>query len=341
MNLSQIIETFELELLTPLPNNLQIQGVRALDQAGPGDLSFLTSSKPKYREMVRQTKASAVLVRELQPQCEAVQLGCANPDYVRAKVLELLFPEPKPAPGVHPSAVIGKKVVLGDGCTIGPFCVVDDGATIGAGTILDNGVSVAAGCEVGADCRLFPHVVLYQGTRLGDRVRIHANSVVGSDGFGYTFHQGQQAKIPQVGGVLVGDDVEIGSNVSIDRGGLEDTVIGQGVKIDNLVQIAHGVRIGDHGMIVSQSGISGSTTLGKYNILAGQVGVVGHIELGDGVIVMGDAVVTKSLPKSGQYAGNPAVPHMRYQRQQASIRRLDSALKRIKELEKRIQGDTP
>lgn len=317
--------------------DVEIRGVRPLDKAGPGDLSFLAN--PKYRHQAEATGASAILVSEVVPGCRAVQLGCSHPYLVLANVLAQLFPEPKPEPGIHPAAVVADTATVGEGCHIGPHCLIGEGAKIGAGSVLIHGVSVAAGCRIGEDCKLFPHVVLYSGTRLGDRVRVHANSVLGGDGFGYAQSGGIHIKVHQIGGVIVGDDVEIGSNVSIDRGALDDTVIGNGVKIDNLVQIAHGVRVGEHGMIISQSGVSGSSSLGKHTILAGQVGVVGHVEVGGGIIVMGDSVVTKSLKEPGRYAGNPAVPLMKYQRQQAEVRRLPELAKRVKKLEKQKDGD--
>lgn len=338
MKLTELIQTFELKLISPLQEDVVIEGVKPLEKAGPSDLSFLAN--PKYRDQAATTRAAAILVKEPISGCHAIQLECSHPYLMLAKVMAHLFPEPKPEPGVHPTAVIGKNVVLGENCAIGPFCVIGEGVQIGENTELVQHVSVAAGCSIGNACKLFPHVVLYAGTRLGARVRIHANSVLGSDGFGYAQAQGVHVKVPQIGGVIIGDDVEIGSNVSIDRGALDDTVIGKGVKIDNLVQIAHGVRIGDHGMIISQSGISGSTTLGKHTILAGQVGVVGHVEIGDNILIMGDSVVTKSLKTPGRYAGNPAIPFMSYQRQQAHIRNLSDVIKRIKQLEKTHDGDS-
>jgi len=337
VRISQLVKTFRLELLSKLTEDVDIRGVRPLDKAQTGDLSFLTN--PKYRQQAQKTKASAVLVREAVPDCGAVQLGCNHPYLVLANVLEHLFPEPVPEPEIHPSAVIAESATVPEDCYVGPHCVVEKGAVIGSGSVLVHGVSVGAGCVVGEDCKLFPHVVLYPGTALGNRVRVHANSVLGSDGFGYAQSDGVHIKVPQIGGVIVGDDVEIGSNVSIDRGALDNTVIGNGVKIDNLVQIAHGARVGEHGMIISQSGVSGSSSLGKHTILAGQVGVVGHIEIGDGIIVMGDSVVTKNLKEPGRYAGNPAVPFMTYQRQQAEVRRLPELVKRVKKLENQKDGD--
>lgn len=332
MHLSEIIQAFKLHPLSPV-DDVEIHGVRPLDKAGPGDLSFL--SNPKYREQALETHATAILVSAHVPGCKAIQLQCDQPYVMLAKIVTHLFPEPQPEVGVHPTAVIGENVTLGEGVSIGPGCVVGNGAVLGNHAILMDHVSVAPGCILGESVKLFPHVVIYAGTQIGARTRVHANSVIGSDGFGYAQLQGKHVKIPQIGGVIIGMDVEIGSNVSIDRGALDDTVIGDGVKIDNLVQIAHGVKINDHGMIISQSGVSGSTSIGKHTILAGQVGVVGHIEIGDNILVMGDSVVTKSLKKPGRYAGNPAVPLMKYQRQQAHIRKLPEMAARLKSIEKK------
>ncbi|CAM2067377.1 UDP-3-O-(3-hydroxymyristoyl)glucosamine N-acyltransferase [Sulfidibacter corallicola] len=340
MKLSELMRRHDLKAVTPPDGDPEIRSVRPLEAAGEGDLSFLNNRK--YRQQAVETKATAVLTAEPIPDCEAVQLLCREPYAVLARILADLHPEPAYPASVHPSAVVDPSARIHPECHIGPHCVVEAGAVIGAGTVLVNGVTVGRDCRIGAACRLFPHTVLYHGVTLGDRVRIHANSVIGSDGFGYAQTGGIHLKVPQVAGVRIEDDVEIGSNVSIDRGALSDTVIGKGSKIDNLVQVAHGVKIGEHCLVISQSGISGSATLGRYTVLAGQVGVVGHVHVGDQVVVMGDSVVTKDLPGPGQYAGNPAVPHMQYQRQKARERNLAKLEKRLKSLESAVntKGET-
>lgn len=334
MNIRDLIEQFQLNALATPESDLEIRGVKSLAQAGPGDLSFLAN--PKYRDQVLETKASAVLVKEAVPEAKVLQLQCEEPYVTLAKIMARLFPEPEYRAGVHPSAVVAETAVIGEGSYIGPHCVVDEGVVIGERSVLVAQVHLAPGVRLGHDCKLFPQVVCYAGTRIGNRVRVHAGTVIGSDGFGYAQTQGIHLKVPQIGGVVIDDDVEIGSNVSIDRGALEDTVIGKGSKIDNLVQLAHGVKVGKGAIIVSQSGVSGSTKLGNYVVLAGQVGVVGHVEIADGIWVLGDSVVTKSLEKPGRYAGNPAVPHMQYQRKQAQLSKLPELAKRVKAIEDRL-----
>jgi len=211
---------------------------------------------------------------------------------------------------------------------------------IAAGSELVASVFVGRGCRIGRDCKLFPNVVLYPGTHLGDRVRIHANCSIGADGFGYAPTKGIHFKVPQIGSVVIEDEVEIGANSCIDRGALGVTRIGKGTKIDNQVQIAHGVTIGANCILVSQTGISGSASLGNNVILAGKVGVVGHVHIGDNIVVMGDSVVTKNLTEPGQYAGNPAIPHIQYQRQQAGLRMVAELRQRLRALEAAERGHT-
>ena len=331
MYISELLKEFNLTTAGPLSGDFQIQSVRPLNQAGPEDLSFL--SNPKYKGQALKSRAGAILVSRPIDGATATQILCDEPYVVLARVLRAMYPEPDYPEERHPTAVIAQDVQVGPGCYIGPHCVVESGTVIGPGCVLTANVTVSSDCMLGEEVKLFPGVVLYSRTRLGNRVRIHANSVIGGDGFGYAQHRGRHEKIPQIGGVHIGDDVEIGANTSIDRGALSDTVIGKGTKIDNQVQVGHGVKIGEHGILVSQTGISGSVTTGNHVILAGRVGIVGHVTLGDHVLVMGDAVVTKDLNEPGQYAGNPAVPHMKYQRQLAFIRRLPELQARLKELE--------
>ena len=331
MLISEFIAHFGLQTASPLTSDFEIRGVRPLDRAGPGDLSFLSNAK--YRSQAEATRASALLIKEPMASCKAVQILCKDPYVVLARALQHLYPETSFKPGVHPSAVVDPTVQLGPACHIGPFCVLRPGTRIGTGTVLVSHVSVGADCRLGSGVRLFPQVVLYDQCQLGDRVRIHANTTIGSDGFGYAQEGGKHHKVPQIGRVILEDDVEIGANSSIDRGALGDTVIGKGTKIDNQVQIAHGVVVGKHSILVSQTGISGSATVGEHNILAGKVGVTGHVKIGDRVLVMGDSVVTKNLKGPGRYAGNPAIPHIQYQRQLAQIRMLPELKARVKALE--------
>lgn len=254
-----------------------------------------------------------------------------------ARLLEILHPEPVPQPGVHPSAVVHPETEMGEGVHIGPHAVVGRAAIgrnsiIGAGCIIDDGV------RVGSDCRLFPHVTLIEGTTIGDRVRIHAGAVLGADGFGYEPGPAGLTKIPQRGGVMVGDDVEIGALATIDRSTLPGTVtrIGAGTKIDNLVQIAHNVEVGRCCFICALTGVAGSVRVGDGVVLAGQVGVRDHVTIGDGAQVGGCAAVYGNVPAGAAYAGVPARPHREHLRVEASLSRLPELLKTVKALEKRV-----
>ena len=338
MYVSDLIQYLGLSAAPPDPD-FEISGVRPLSEAERGDLSFLAN--PKYRAQVLTTRASVVLVRDPVEGCPAFQIACADPYASMAQVLTRLYPEPVFAETIHPTAVIAPDARIGKGCHIGPYCTVGAGSIIGDDAVLTSHVVVSDRCSLGDRVHLFAHVVLYPGTRVGDHVRIHAGTVIGGDGFGYVQENGRHRKIPQVAGVRIENEVEIGSNVSIDRGALSDTVIGEGSKIDNLVQIGHGVKIGKHSIIVSQTGISGSATVGNNTVLAGKVGVTGHVAIGDGILVMGDSVVTKNLDKPGRYAGNPAIPHMKYQRQLAQIRGLARLIKRVKALEEAMNEGKP
>jgi len=315
--------------------DFEVTGVAALDEAGPGEISFL--SNPKYRAQVLKTCASAVLVAEAVPETDVLQLKTPNPYLMLGRLMQTLYPEPVFEPGIHPTAVVSPNARLDPTAHVGPGCHVAAGVVIGEGSVLLDHVSVGRNASMGAHCRIFPHVTIYDRCRLGSHVRVHANTVVGSDGFGYAQDHGRHIKMPQIAAVVIEDHVEIGSNCSIDRGSLKDTVIGEGTKIDNLVQIAHGVQIGPDSMIIAQCGISGSAKLGRGVILAGQTGVTGHVELADHVVVMGKSVVTKSIRTPGQYAGNPAIQHMRYQRQLASLRLIDKIRARLTRLEKKVE----
>ena len=332
MRIQELLDHFQLETAAPPVSDFEILGVRPLGEAGPGELSFLAN--PKYREEALRTRASAVLLREPLPGLEAVQILCKDPYLTLARVMQRLYPEPRPEPGVHASAVVEPGAEIPADCHVGPHCSIAAGTVLGSGCVLHAGVRIGRDCRLGEDVVLFPNVVLYPRTEVGDGVRIHANCVIGGDGFGYAQDErGQHVKIPQIGRVRIEAEVEIGCNTTVDRGTLDDTVIGRGTIVDNQVQIGHGVKVGAHSILVSQVGISGSAAIGDHSVLAGKVGVVGHVTIGDRVLVMGDSVVTKNLEKSGRYAGNPAIPHLQYQRQQASLRKLPELRERLKQLE--------
>ncbi|MCE9610920.1 MAG: UDP-3-O-(3-hydroxymyristoyl)glucosamine N-acyltransferase [Chthoniobacter sp.] len=311
-----------------------ITGAAALADAGAGHCTFFGNAK--YLPQLKASRATAALVPlDLSEAISPVAIRVENPSLAFAKVLEKFAPEPIHfAPGVHPTAVIGRDVVLGENVSIQPFVVIEDGARIGANSVLGAHTYIGHAASVGADCHLAPRVTIGARCVLGNRVIIHSGAVLGSDGFGFEFAAGRHVKIPQTGIVQVDDDVEIGANVTIDRARFGRTWIQEGTKIDNLVQIAHNVVVGKHCIIVSQTGISGSTRLGNYVTLAGQVGVVGHIEIGDQTVVAAQSGVSKSLAPKQIVFGYPAMPLREAKEQLAYIGRLPKLYARVKKLEK-------
>jgi UDP-3-O-[3-hydroxymyristoyl] glucosamine N-acyltransferase len=255
-----------------------------------------------------------------------------------AQVLPLFFPEPTLAPGIHASAAVASSAQIDASAHVGPHCVIGERARIGPRCILRGGDNVGADCALGEDVLLMPNVTLYARTQVGHRVRIHASSVIGSDGFGYVFHQGRHLKVPQVGNVIIQDDVEIGSNTSIDRGTLGPTVIGQGSKIDNQVQIGHNVVLGHHCILCGNVGVSGSTKLGNYVTLAGQVGLAGHLIIGNHVTVAAQAGVMNHIPDGEKWLGTPAQPDRLMKRIFIGMQRLPELLRRVAQLEKQLKA---
>ncbi|MGE4488665.1 MAG: UDP-3-O-(3-hydroxymyristoyl)glucosamine N-acyltransferase [Kiritimatiellales bacterium] len=315
-----------------------IRGVAAIRSAAAGDISFLAN--PKYAGEAASTGASAVIVSEdWGGECPAALIRVKNPDEAFARVSMLFYTRPPlPPAGVHPTSVIAADATLGEGVRIGPFCVVESGAKIGAGTVLMANCYIGFKSSVGAGGLLYPMVSLREFVQVGDRAIIHNGTVLGSDGFGYSVDRnGVRTKIPQIGTVELGDDVELGANVTIDRARFGKTRIGNGVKIDNLVQVAHNVEIGDHSVIVAQVGIAGSTSIGAKTILAGQAGVSGHIKIGSGVIIGPQSGVTKDIPDGAYVMGMPAVPVAKMKRTHAAIMLLPKMKERLAELERKIQ----
>ncbi len=290
---------------------VEISGVAALRDAAAGDLSFL--SNRKYAGQLAETRASAVLVPlDCSTKSRATLLRVPDPDLALARLVPLLLTPPDPpSPGVHPTAILGEGVQLGEGVSIGPYAVLGRRCRIGDGCILEAHVVLGEDCVLGNGCRLYPHVSVRERVRMGNRVTIHNGSVIGSDGYGYAVSAGADGrpvieKIPQLGAVELGNDVEIGANVTIDRARFGCTRLGAGVKIDNLVQIAHNVQIGECSGVIAQVGISGSTRIGKGVILWGQAGIAGHLEIGDGAQVLAQAGVSKDVPPGALVVGSPA-----------------------------------
>jgi len=315
---------------------LEIHDVEALDEAGPGHISFL--GNPKYARQCRETKASAILVEpDFSEPTNAIPIRVANPSLAFATVIEMLRPpEPRHEPGLHATAIIHPSALVGADAVIGPFVVIEAGAVIGARAQLDAGVFIGHDSRIGDDLHCYPRVSVRERSQLGNRVTLHNGVVVGSDGFGYELINGQHRKIPQVGHVQVDDDVEIGANTTIDRARFGRTWIQQGVKIDNLVQIAHNVVIGRGAVIVAQAGVSGSSKIGAYAILAGQVGVVGHVRVGNQAIVAAQSGVSKDVPDGVTVFGSPATPMREAKERIALTARLPKLLERVKALEQRI-----
>jgi UDP-3-O-[3-hydroxymyristoyl] glucosamine N-acyltransferase len=312
--------------------SVRITGFAPATEARPGDLTF--AENDVYFERAEQSSAAAILVDGNFSSSKKTLIRVSNARIAFAKVLPLFFPDRKFLPGIHASAVIAASAQVDPTAHIGPYCVVDDEVVIGPGAILQGGNHVGAKSHVASGSHLFPNVVLYPQTQIGHRVRIHAGSVIGSDGFGYVFDSGVHRKISQIGCVIIQDDVEIGANVTIDRGALGPTVIGQGTKIDNLVQIAHNVSMGENCLIVSQAGIAGSTKLGHYVTLAGQVGLAGHLKIGDKVTVAAQSGVMHDIPAGEKWFGYPAQPDRQMKRQLIAIHQLPELLRRVAELEK-------
>jgi UDP-3-O-[3-hydroxymyristoyl] glucosamine N-acyltransferase len=311
----------------------EVSGVAPLDRAERHHLSFLAS--PRYAAQLAGRAQGVVLVTpELadSPGDALARVIVAKPQDALLSLLGALYPAPDHVPGVHSTAVIGRGATIGERVALGPYVVVGAGATIGAGARLDAHVVIGDGVTVGADCHLQPGVTLYAGTRLGDRVRVHAGARIGSDGFGYVFRNGAHEKIPHVGGCVVEQDVEIGANTTIDRGSIDDTVIGAGTRIDNLVHVAHNVRIGRLCLIMAQVGIAGSVRIGDGVVLAGQVGIAGHHTIGDGARLAAQAGVFGDVPAGETWSGYPARPHREALRAQAASFRLPALLRGIERL---------
>jgi UDP-3-O-[3-hydroxymyristoyl] glucosamine N-acyltransferase len=311
-----------------------LTGFAPASGAVQGDLTF--AENEKYFLHAEQSAAAAILVDGQFSSSQKVLIRVTNARIAFAKVLPLFFPEPPFAPGIHASAAAAPSARIDPTAHIGPFCVIGENARIGAHAVLESGNRVGADCQLGSEVRLFPNVVLYPRTRVGNRVRIHAGAVIGSDGFGYVFDQGNHRKVPQVGHVILGDDVEIGANVTIDRGALGPTVIGKGTKIDSLVQIGHNVVIGDHCIVISQTGIAGSTRLGNFVTLAGQVGLAGHLKIGDRVTIAAQSGVMHDIGDGQKWFGSPAQPDRQIKRQLLALQKLPELLRRVAELEKQL-----
>lgn len=313
-----------------------VTDIASLAAAKPGDLSFLGNTK--YRSQVAASAATVLLLPldyTEAPSAGQVHLYVENPSVALARVCARIEQAlwPKPAPGIHPSAVVAPDAQVDATAYVGPLCVVEAGASIGPGSVLQASVFVGHDARIGGGCFVMPGCVIAAACSLGERVRLQPGVIIGSDGFGYEFVKGRHEKVPQIGTVIIGDDVEIGANSTLDRARFSRTVVGEGTKIDNLVQVAHNVVIGKHCILCAQVGISGSTTLEDYVILGGQAGVGGHITLGKGAKAGGQSGVTFDLAPGAYVNGNPALPYMLERRLAVLHQRLPDLFKRVERLE--------
>jgi len=314
---------------------IEISGVAAIEEARAGEITFIANAK--YLPNLNKTNASAVIVSKEVTQADKALLCVTHPHLAFAKILTLFSQKPYQPKGIDPNAWISPTAKLGKDLTVYPFVYIGDRCSIGDRATLYPGVSVGEDSSIGEDSILYPNVSVYSATIIGKRVMLHSGVVVGSEGFGYVKEGKRNVKIPQVGIVEIEDDVEIGANTTIDRAALGKTIIRRGVKIDNLVQVAHNVVIGEDSIIVAQVGISGSTKIGSNVTLAGQVGVVGHVEIGDNAMVGAQAGVTHDLPGNRGYVGSPALPHREFLRAITVFPKLPEMRKTLLDLEKRLQ----
>ena len=313
----------------------RLSGVATLDSAGPSQIAFLAN--PKYRARLATTRAGAVILGPGDRDAAAIpRIVSENPYAYYARTVALFHPEEPGQPGIHPFAQVDASATVDASAEIGAFVVIGPGATIGPRARIGAHCAIGAGSAVGEGTRLHARVTIYDGCRIGARCLLHSGAVIGADGFGQARDAGRWVKIPQVGGVRIGDDVEVGANTTIDRGALEDTVIGDGVKLDNQIQVGHNVVIGPHTVIAGCTGIAGSVTIGRDCMIGGGVGITGHLTICDGVTISGFSFIAKSITAPGTYtSGMPQMPHSEWLRNAAHLRRLDELWKRLRKGDER------
>jgi UDP-3-O-[3-hydroxymyristoyl] glucosamine N-acyltransferase len=315
--------------------DVDIVRVAGIAEAGPGDLTFVANAK--YQKGLAVTRASAVILRDDGSRAPCAVLRARDPYLAFARAVGLFAPDERPAPGVHPFAAVSPDASIGVDVSIGPFVAIGAGASIGARTVLHSHVTIGPGAVVGEDCVIHAHASIRERVRLGSRVVLQNGVVVGADGYGFVRRDdGSYEKIPQVAVVVLEDDVELGANTTVDRPAVGETRIKAGAKIDNLVQIAHGVVVGRNAALAAQVGVSGSTVIGDHVMLGGQVGVGGHLTLGDGAVAVGQSGVTNSLAPGEQVAGYPAIDRRGWRRSSVIFKHLPELVRRLETLERRV-----
>jgi UDP-3-O-[3-hydroxymyristoyl] glucosamine N-acyltransferase len=317
-----------------------IERVAPLGNADARSISFL--GNPRYRQQLAETRAAAVILDAASaPHCPAASLVCANPFATYARIADLLNPPPAVSPGVHATAVIAESARIDPSAHIGPLCVIGERAVIGARTVIGPHCVIEDDASVAADVRLVARVTLCRGVEIGPRCLLHPGAVIGADGFGFAPEARKWVKVPQIGSVRIGSDVEIGANTTVDRGAIEDTVLEEGVKLDNQIQIGHNVRIGAHTAIAACTGISGSTTIGRRCMIAGMVAMGGHLDICDDVTILGTSMISHSITSPGVYSsGIPFEDARTWRRLVGHFKRLGHYADRLKQLERRA-GDSP
>jgi UDP-3-O-[3-hydroxymyristoyl] glucosamine N-acyltransferase len=317
---------------------VRITQIATLEAAQPDQISFLTNSK--YHAQLAGTRAGAVILAEADADSTGLpRIVSDNPYAYFARVSALLNPSPEIRPGIHPSAVIGAGAKIDKSACIAATAVIGEGATIGAHSVIGEGCCIGANTVIGSRARLYPRVVVYHGCVIGDDLIAHSGAVIGADGFGIAMDQGRWIKIPQIGRVVIGNDVEIGANTTIDRGALDDTVIEDGVKLDNQIQVAHNVRIGAHTAIAGCVGIAGSTSIGRYCRIGGSAGILGHLEIADHVEIAAFSLIGKSIREAGSYAAIfPFSKTEDWRKNTVHLRHLDDLVKRVKALEQELKS---
>ena len=328
LTLRQIVESLGGEAVGEV--GAPLTGVATLDSAGPGEIAFLAN--PKYRSKLSTTRAGAVILGPGDRDAASMpRIVSDNPYAYYARTVALFHPAEPVRPGIHPFAQVDADANVDAGAQIDAFAVVGPGCSVGAGARVGSHCTLGRNVSLGPGATLHPRVTIYDGCRLGARVIVHSGAVIGADGFGMARDAGRWVKIPQVGGVRIGDDVEIGANTTIDRGALDDTVIEEGAKLDNLIQVAHNCVIGAHTVIAGCTGISGSVTIGKHCMIGGGVGLVGHITICDHVTISGFTLITKSITEPGTYtSGLPFMPHAEWLRNAVHLRRLDELARAVR-----------